>query len=73
MEQSTDCKQQEYDSDGLDFLPDDSPLKGKGPAMRKRASQGVTEVQNEIITQEIIEVKDEVQVSRDLILHIRFG
>ncbi|KAH8792783.1 hypothetical protein F5882DRAFT_487080 [Hyaloscypha sp. PMI_1271] len=52
---------QEYDSDGLDYLPDDSPLKGKGPAMRKRASQAVTKVQKEIIIQEIIEVKDEVQ------------
>lgn len=41
--------------------------------MRKRASQAVTKVQNEIITQEIIEVKDEVQVSRSLILNIRFG
>jgi hypothetical protein len=48
-------------------------LKGKGPALRKRTGQAVTEVQNEIITQEIIEVKDEVQVSRDLILNIRFG
>lgn len=41
--------------------------------MRKRASQAVTKVQNEIITQEIIEVKDEVQVSHNLILNIRFG
>jgi hypothetical protein len=72
-EGNTDYKQQEYDSDGLDYLPDDSPLKGKGPAMRKRASQAVTKVQNEIITQEIIEVKDEVQVSHNLILNIRFG
>jgi hypothetical protein len=41
--------------------------------MRKRTSQAVTKVQNKIIIQEIIEVKDEVQVSRDLILNIRFG
>jgi hypothetical protein len=46
-------------------------LKGKAPALRKRASQAVTEVQNEIIIQEIIEVKDEVQVSRDLILNVQ--
>ncbi|KAH8795620.1 hypothetical protein BGZ57DRAFT_203714 [Hyaloscypha finlandica] len=72
-EENTDCKQQEYDSDGLDYLPDDSPLKGKGPAMRRRASQAVTKVQKEIIIQEITEVKDEVQVSRNLILNVRFG
>ena len=41
--------------------------------MRKRASQAVTKVQKEIIIQEIIEVKDEVQVSRNLILNVRFG
>ncbi|KAE9371341.1 hypothetical protein N431DRAFT_491713 [Stipitochalara longipes BDJ] len=39
---------QEDDSDGFDFLPDDSPLKGKAPASRKRASREVVEVQDEV-------------------------
>jgi hypothetical protein len=48
-------------------------LKGKAPASRKRAGRAVTEVQNEVIIQEIIEVKDEVQVSRDLIPNVQFA
>ena len=36
-------QEQDDDSDSLDFLPDDSPLKGKAPASKKRAREGVVE------------------------------
>lgn len=36
-------QEQDDDSDSLDFLPEDSPLKGKAPASRKRARESVIE------------------------------
>jgi hypothetical protein len=42
-------QEQDDDSDSLDFLPEDSPLKGKTPASKKHVrierTRGVTEVQ----------------------------
>lgn len=36
-------QEQDDDSDSLDFLPEDSPLKGKAPATKKRTREEVNE------------------------------
>jgi len=52
---------QEDSSDGFEYLSDDSPLKGKGPAPRKGASQEVIRAQDEFHDEAQNEVQDEVQ------------
>jgi hypothetical protein len=64
-------QEQDDDSDSLDFLPEDSPLKGKAPASKQNArkdiierTRGVTEAQVRPESDPMFQVAENIQTGQ---------